>query len=218
MNTLFKITLSLALFICFTSCYVTMSIDGSKNIVEEIRDINSFTSLSIDGVIDVEVIYGEQGQVEVTANDNIMSNVLTEVENGILKIDLKDGNYTNVDIDVKVFTTDLEFISKDGVGTLDLDDMEGLDELEITHDGVGSIVMSGSAERLIYTHDGVGQMNAFSFEVGEVEIRQAGVGSSELFVTDILEGSLSGVGNIHVKGDPAIDVNISGVGKVKDAN
>lgn len=218
MKTLSTIVLAVFILFSFTSCYVSMSVTGSKNIVEEIREVSEFSKLNIDGVCDVEIVYGEQGEIEVNANDNIIDQVITEVENGTLSIDLKDGNFTNVQIEVKIYTTNLDFISKDGVGSLDMDDMDGLDELEINHDGVGNIKMSGSANKFIYIHDGVGQLNAFSFEAVEVEIKQDGVGSSEVYAAERLEGSLNGVGNIKYKGDPVVDVDENGVGSVKDAN
>lgn len=218
MKTIAKNFLALLIISSFTSCYMTVSIDGSKNIIEEERTVDAFSSINIDGVCDVELLPGDEGEIVVSANDNIMSRVITEVNDGVLKIDLEDGNYTNVDIEITVYVESIDYVRKDGVGSLDIDDLDPMEILEVWHDGVGNIKMSGEAKEFYYDHNGVGQLNAFAFETEYIHIKQDGVGSAEITASDLIEGSLNGVGSIYYKGNAEVDIDDDGVGNIVDRN
>ena len=86
---------------------------GSGNMVTRVEDVASFNKISVSGAFYVEVLPGDAEQrVHVTADDNIMEDVLVSVENGELRIKMRSGvNYNNVYPKLIINTPSLEKIS-----------------------------------------------------------------------------------------------------------
>ena len=86
---------------------------GSGNMVSRVEDVASFNKISVSGAFYVEVLPGDAEQrVQVTADDNIMEDVLVSVKNGELKIKMRSGvNYNNVYPKVIINIPSLEKIS-----------------------------------------------------------------------------------------------------------
>jgi len=183
--------------LCLTSCiYSINGIKGDGNVVSEERAASGFDGISIDGVANVNVHHGEDYSVVVTTDDNLQEFVLVEVRNGVVHI--SNEPHTNLrptKLIVDVYLPELESINVRGVGNVKKSD--------------------GSASDLKISLSGVGNVDALKYQVENVVITQSGVGNSKIWATNSLSGSLSGVGNISYKGNPAVDVRVSGVGKVK---
>ncbi len=57
-------------------------LEGSGKMQTEKRSVGSFEKLSVDGVFTVRVMPGQDGPVVVTADDNLLKLVTTDVKNG----------------------------------------------------------------------------------------------------------------------------------------
>lgn len=86
---------------------------GSGNMVTRTEDVASFSKLKVSGAFYIEVVPGSAEQrVQVTADDNIMEDVLVSVEDGELEIKMRSGtNYDNVYPKVIINIASLEKIS-----------------------------------------------------------------------------------------------------------
>lgn len=86
---------------------------GSGNMVTRVEDVASFNRISVSGAFYVEVVPGDaEHRVQVTADDNIMDDVLVTVVDGELKIRMRSGvSYNNVYPKVIINTSSLEKIS-----------------------------------------------------------------------------------------------------------
>lgn len=62
------------------------AIMGSGNIITSERDIPSFTGIQVDGNFSVTLKHAEFQGIELTADDNIMDYIITEVKDGVLHI------------------------------------------------------------------------------------------------------------------------------------
>ncbi len=81
--------------------------------------------------------------------------------------------------------------------------------------GVGVIRIRGPKQDIVYLEiDGVGTINAFELEVDKAEVLITGVGEIQVNVIDEIEGLISGNGNIIYRGDPVLNVHITGTGDV----
>jgi hypothetical protein len=74
---------------------------GSGNIITEKRNVSAFTKVSAATSIDVDVQQGTETSVIVEADDNLIKYVETKIEDGILKIRLKNISIWN-DATIKV--------------------------------------------------------------------------------------------------------------------
>ncbi len=92
---------------------------GSGDIVKRTRSLQPFTSVSASGGISVEIVQGSTQQVVVEADDNVIEDVETIVDNGQLRISMEDGiNYS--DMHVKIFITSPELTRIAGSASADI--------------------------------------------------------------------------------------------------
>lgn len=210
------ILLSSALFI---SCDEQngLEIRGSENIVSEVRELPSFESIHISSVINAVIIQGEQA-ISISANDNIIELVKTEVIDNVLFVDLEDGDYDEISITASISNHELIELTTVGVNSVSVSDFEDLDKLTLNIEGVGNVQLSGSAQNATIHSSGASNLEAFDFSISNCEVNLTGVGNVQITVIDELFGALSGVGNIQYKGTPEIDVEVTGVGNIVNAN
>ena len=186
------VLLLFASMLFLTSCD---GIKGSGNVVCQERTATGFDGLTINGVANVHVQPGEDFKLEVVTDDNLQEYVLVEVKNNVLHINTLSGvQIRPTKIVVEVHLPELQSIHLNGVGNVSLSD--------------------GSAPDLEISLSGVGNIDAQNYQVQNVAIKHSGVGKATVWATDSLHGTLSGVGNILYKGNPAVSISVSGVGKV----
>jgi len=203
--------------VLISSCSKSLTV-GSSEIIEEERSVTNFENVEIEGVYDTKIIHGDKHKVSVKANDNILDNIHTIVSNKTLKITMDNGAYDNINIDLVITMPTIKKITKRGVGSTRIEGFYELPGLEINHFGVASFSLEGSVDELSLNKSGVGSFDAFDLEVDIYVIEQNGIGNTRLTCSNSLSGELTGIGNIYYKGQPNIDMDVTGIGRVQDAN
>ncbi len=193
-------------------------ITGSGNIITESREFGPFSSVQISSAINADITFGSEQSVSVSADDNVMELVITTVEDNTLFIDLEDGEYNQVTVEFEITNPELEELTMIGANDVEVNGFENLERLDVTITGVGNLDMTGSAEDLIIISSGSIILKAFGFIATNCDIRLSGVGDAEINVTDVLSGFLNGAGDIFYKGNPQIDIEITGLGSLVDSN
>lgn len=73
------------------------TITGSGNVISEKRTVQgNFKSVSVNNAIDLVIEQSDKTEITVEADDNLLKEITTTVENGILVISCKYGNFHNV--------------------------------------------------------------------------------------------------------------------------
>src|SRR6187431_2339066 len=73
------------------------SITGSGHVTTEKREVSGdFKSVSISNALDLIIEQSDKTEIIVEADDNLQKEITTKVENGVLVISCKFGNYINV--------------------------------------------------------------------------------------------------------------------------
>ena len=88
--------IALALTSCNTAINFEKSITGSGNVVSVNRNVASFDKIRVNQGLECEVIQSNEQQVTVEADDNLVNDIKTSVENGTLVISTDYNNYINV--------------------------------------------------------------------------------------------------------------------------
>lgn len=213
--------ITIALFassIFLTSCTKDEEIFGSDTFITDVRDVSDFNRIIVEGIADTYITYGEIFEVNVFANDNILEYINTKVNGDRLEITMESKSFRDIDIDINITCPNLKEVTKRGVGNTTVSGFNDLKELEVNHFGVASLFMEGKVENLYIEKSGVGSFNGFDLITNNCQIEQNGIGNTEIYCIDKLSGELSGIGNILYKGNPDINVEISGIGSLKDAN
>jgi hypothetical protein len=174
-----------------------MGLDGNGAITTTERMAEGFNGILLEGAGNINIHFSEYYKVMVTTDSNIQDIITIEVKNSLLCIDERreNGGINPTKIEIDVYLPKLESITVKGAGNIEID--------------------NGKDSILTLTHSGAGDINAQNYEVENVNITLSGAGNIKTWVTNILSGDIRGVGNIYYKGNPTINVNVSGIGGVK---
>ncbi len=114
-----KSTLLCVILLAMSMLNAQTTIVGSGRIETQHRELEAFTSVNSPSTVDVTIIKNEKSCAEVTADNNLMEFVLTEVENGVLTISMKRGfSYNSPHITVTIYTPHLSEVVMKGTGNV----------------------------------------------------------------------------------------------------
>lgn len=211
---------------------------GAQAQKSETRSVSSFSGVKAAEGIDVYLKRGNKEELKVEASGTQLSNVITEVSGGYLKIHMAEGNYR--DRTVKVFVTYLAInalTASSGAnvyheGTLKSSDLElrassgGNIELKVESVSVeagassaGEIVLEGLAKSVDLDASSGGEVDAYNLTSDKAKAEASSGGDVKLSVNKELEARASSGGSIRYRGNPErSNTNASSGGSVKKSN
>lgn len=234
LSSILVLSISAVIITMATGCYRMAAIEGNYDLVTEIRDINGFDEVSLEGFMDVEYIQSDYYEVQVEAESNIIPYIETSVRNDKLRIKVYDNRRlrNNYQVVVRIYAPDLEEYSLSGSGDFYCENLVN-DSFELSITGSGDVEMgidtydldlsisgSGSAELWGIADDtklritGSGSIHAYDLEVKDCNAKISGSGNMYLWVKDDLDVTITGSGDIFYFGNPSIDANITGSGSI----
>lgn len=201
-NSFYSMFAALSLLM-FTGCEEgehNIRIDGTGPIVSQDLDLATFNKIEHTGVANYYITIGSPQSVVLKAQQNIIDVMTWEVMNQSLKVGLEKNvsikNHDEIRFEITV---------------------PEINNIILT--GVGDIVLSGADQtQLTVILTGVGNVKSYGMKVDTCTITLTGVGDCEVYVSNELYGTLSGVGNVYYKGNPTINFKITGVGHLIDSN
>jgi len=217
-------------------------IEGSGKIESETREVQNFLAISINYPADVIIQQGKVESIKVEADDNLLPQLTTEVNDETLVIENKEESWSQrVDPTERVKITitvkdlrEIEFsstgslrvnglktdelsVNLNGAGEMILNDLD-VNKLESRLSGAGNIKANGTADELDLRVSGVGNFEAPKLESKVASVRISGAGSATVRVEDDLTARVSGAGFIKYYGSPTLDENVSGAGSVSQVD
>ncbi len=208
----------------------------------ETRKIGSFTGLKTSGNYTILLKKSSEEKVEMIGPEEQVNRVITEVNGDQLSIrektDGKDWSSGKKGITITVWYKELNSLSSSGSSEISNEEPLNSDKLDISASGSGEIELdvickdvkasvSGSAEielkgkteSLLVNVSGSGEVEAFELAAETVTASVSGSGTIETRPSKLLNGRVSGSGDILYVGDPAtLDIKTSGSGKIKKLN
>ena len=206
--------LSLTMLMGLASCSDDDEIRGSGNLESEFREVGYFDKVNSVGVYEINMIQGETQSVKITADDNILNDVITSVSNNQLLLDLKNDNYTNITLKAEITLTDFYGVTNSGVGNITIGDIDVDHEVEVVNSGTGDINIKGEAESMTIYNEGTGDIESYDLLIEDAVVEIVGSGDVQINASTSLKIKISGSGDVYYKGSPTIDVTIEGSGKV----
>lgn len=245
--TLFSKTFLIAFLLLFVACD-DMSVstgDGSNKVkgngivTSEVREIPPFNQIVLEGVFNVYILQKDKESIRIQTDENVLPYIVTEVENNILTVKLKDDSKITKmkKINVYITLTDINKLENKGVGllhcmgeinlsTLELN-LKGVgasklnlncDKLDIHSELVGALFLSGKGKEVSINHKGIGALEAFDFKAEKVSLVSDGIGKAEIYASKELTIDAKGLGGVKYKGNPEIkNIKNEGVGVVMSA-
>jgi Putative auto-transporter adhesin, head GIN domain len=206
-------------FSIFSGCSFNIGssgVRGSGIVKTESREVAGFSSISFKSVGKVTMQQTGKESLTITAEDNILSLLESRVADNILYLTIAKDSKMNPTkpIEFVVQVKSLESLNVDGVGSIEAHGIQGK-RLAVAMDGVGEVAIAGSADVLDLTLSGVGSFKGEEFKTKQATVRNSGVGSAVVNVSDQLDADLSGVGSVEYIGSPQVRKSGRGVGGVK---
>lgn len=233
----YLLTILVALPFLFSSCEQGLiGISGEGEVVQATLDVYDFDGFNNNIAADIYVSQGEDYEVIVEAQENIIDNInIDDIDQGIWKI--KYYRPVRWSKPVKIYVT-LPYLSHaringsgDVIGETVFTDIEKLDltiagsgkmdleayseEVSIRILGSGDVKLTGECDILDCAISGSGSIHAFSMMAYEADVDVSGSGDSNLNVEESLNVHISGSGSVIYRGNPYVDSRILGSGSVK---
>jgi hypothetical protein len=212
---LLVITLTVAVLGLSSACrHMGKGVQGSGVRKTEKRDLGTFTSIQTTGAYEVVVTCQQAASFEIEGDDNILPLIRTYVVGNVLHISNDSGYHTSKPIVVRISVADLEGISSTGAGDIVLRDVKN-EKLTIGSTGAARIEASGQTNFVTISSTGAGKVDAEKLHAMSAKVTVTGAGSVNVYATQELNATVSGVGQITYAGDPpVVNKTVSGVGSI----
>lgn len=203
-----------ALVAAFSACHIGKGVKGSGNRKTEKRDLPAFKSIETTGAYEVEVMCQKPASFEIEADDNILPLIKTEVRDGVLYVSSQQRYNSGKAVALRINLSELIAVSSRGAGEITVQDANG-DNLKIESTGAASIKATGKVKSAAISSTGAGDIDASRLETEKARVTVAGAASVNVYATEQLDVSVSGVGSVSYSGNPkTVNKSVSGIGSV----
>lgn len=221
----------------FTSCHFG-KVTGSGHQVTENRKVDNFDRIDVSGAYEVKLKQDSTLSIAITADDNLMKHIRTQVSGGQLRIYSKRSLSTVKPMvlvigvkslsEVKVSgAVDVESQGRINTGNFGLN-ISGASKIKLDLSaadvntearGATEINMTGQAAAHKVKLTGAGKLFAFDFVVGDYKINTSGATHCEINVLKNLAVNSSGASEVNYRGNPSsVSNNKSGASSINKVN
>ncbi len=194
-----------------------VEVRGQQNIIDLLdRDVNQ-------GIWDIRMFRCTRNsdQLEIFITVPEMIYVSLSGSGSIFSESVFEGSVTDIilsgsgRIDFATNSNEID-LRVNGSGDIVLD-VEG-NSMDTDISGSGLVSVQGEVNEQQLRVSGSGDYRAFDLLSREGDIRIQGSGSARVYVTEFLRANITGSGDIRYRGNPSLDVSVSGSGRVINAN
>lgn len=214
-------------------------ISGNGKVVEESRDIQGFTGIKVSSGIDVLLSQGNEFQVVVEADENLLDVIVTELEGHMLVVDVDRYQIRNAKARmVHITMPEIEEIHVSSAGDCigktpivsknlrlnvssagDLNLEVDADRIYLDISSSGDVELKGETGMLEANLSSAGDLDAFDLDAVRVHVEVSSAGDASVFATEELSMSASSAGNIYYRGSAKVlRSNSSSAGRIINKN
>ncbi len=215
------------------------TIKGNGNNVTIERSTGDYDRIAVSGWFDVDLVSGNEGDITLQGDENLLEYIITEVKDGKLVIktekgvNLKSSSWKS-EIRITVPVQSISSVSMSGSGdivgktkiksdnfstamsgsgdiTLDIDSST----ISASMSGSGDITLSGTTKDFDATVSGSGDIEAYNLEADNVSATVSGSADIQVTAKKSIKARVSGSGDISYRGNPEkVDTKTSGSGDI----
>jgi phage shock protein PspC (stress-responsive transcriptional regulator) len=196
--------------------------DDDEPDVTEARIIEPFSAVDVSGNIEMELVQDTLNSLVIKTSPAVMSNIITEVNNGVLKIytrkfhisrevkvllsarqinEIEASGVTRIRTSGK-FITDKMHLDISGASDADLD-LQVNQDFKIELSGASHAEIEGVAYNLNSRTTGTSHLNAQNLKVKNAVVYGSGASQIDLDATDSLDVDVSGASAFYNKSKPS---------------
>lgn len=192
------------------------TIVGSGVVATESRSVSGFTSVSLSGVGRLEAELTGAETLTVTAEENLLQYLASEVRAGTLFLGpvpsppvqgTREILWTLTAIELRTLTLSNATQAK----VLNLDN----DLFTVDASGAWNVIVAGETDRQQLSLSGAGNYSAAGLASRVTTVNISGAVNSVIRASERIEGEISGTGLLEYFGDPEVDLTITGTATVR---
>lgn len=188
---------------------------GSGRVVTEIRHVRGFDGVSAGGAAIVVIENTGRESVRVTAEDNILPYLVTDVREGLLTIGVEPGVSLSPRRDVVVHVELDALIEIEGSGAVEIEaDVGQVPDLFVTLSGAATLEVWGQVEFQDVVLSGASRYRGLRLESLTAKVGTSGAASAVVSVFDRLDAHASGASSIRYAGNPTVRASTSGAASI----
>lgn len=231
-----KYILPVVILFTLSSCVDRLfEVSGNGEVVVETREIGDFTAVKFKGNYEVILTEGKSASLEIETDSNLQEYIESRMEGNTLVIETTATLISRKGIVLNLTYEELDKIEVSGAadlsnfGTLEGESLDlsvsgaagielrvDLQRLSIETSGAGQLTLAGEAQHSQLHISGAGGVDAYGLTTSQCEVSVSGVGGAEVYVTEKLTATISGIGGITYKGSPAeVHPTLSGLGTIR---
>jgi hypothetical protein len=192
------------------------TIVGSGNVASQSRAVSGFVAVTVTAPLRVVLEQAESESLVVTADDNVIPVVQSEVRDGRLFLGFAPNTSLTRTREIlcRITMRGVREVEASGAARLE---MSGLDTTSLIVRLSGAVMASarGTAERLTLDVSGASRWSAGDLRSREVTANVSGASYGCVRATDLLVVSAYGVSILEYWGDPQVASNVDGLSLVR---
>ena len=212
-------------------------IKGNGKVVTEKRSTDSYDEIKLAGSMDFQLVNGNEGDITITGESNIIEYIITEVNDGVLSVKFKNNinvSYGSKPIKINIPVEAISYISLagssdvtsnqiiknndfsvkiSGSGNIDLEIETKNTKASVT--GSGDLTLKGTTENYKPSVTGSGDIHSKNLTALNASAKVTGSGTIDLMVKTDFKAKITGSGNINYYGNPEnVDKKVVGSGDI----
>jgi hypothetical protein len=184
-------------------------IQGQGPVTSERRDVAAFTRIEATAGIRVVVRIGPSEAVEVTAQENLLPVIATDLRGDTLSIEASEDFTTLEPVTVTIVVPALDGITLSGGSQAVIDGLDA-ESLELRIRGGAQVTAAGSVGSLTLHADGGATASLEDLSVRVATVSIDGGATATLTASDDVTGTAAGGSRLTVLGDAVLSVEESG--------
>jgi hypothetical protein len=177
---------------------ILSSLRGNGNVVTEERETGDFNQIQLNASADVFITQGNENQIVVKADENLLDVIKTDISGDALKINVKGNIRRYTDLEVHVTVKNLHKVSVNGSGDVQSRNKLQVKDFEVSINGSGDISLDLDAMDIKTSINGSGDVNLSGVN-GDFTLKIAGSGDFEGNNFNLNNCSISVFGSGDVK-------------------
>ena len=187
---------------------------GSGKMKTEVRPVEKFASVRVSVPANVLIERTGAEGLSVTADDNLLPILDSEVEDGTLHLSIAKGKSFSGRIPIfRITVADLRELDVEGSGSVKASKLDG-SALSLSVSGSGDVHLAGRSDDLAVAVDGSGSVDAAELQAKRAKVAVLGSGDVTVDARDELEATIMGSGGVDYLGSPKVTSSVLGSGSI----
>lgn len=175
--------------------------EGNGKVKKETRTIDPFNGVIVEGAFEVELICGEPS-LWVSADSNLVDKVLTEVENGVLRIHSKTSICTQNPLKIRASAPRYDQLAVAGSSEVVFDCSASSEKLAVQLSEASEVTAKGSVRQLVLEITDASEFHAYDLKSEIVSVKASGSAEAEVWASDEISGVSSDASTVNFRGNP----------------